>query len=370
MSIWRWSDRIEGNGEGDGSSGLPRVTRGEGDTPLIRSNRLGPSVGLNNLWFKVEGANPTGSYKDRFAAAAIEAMRRRGQRHVIATSSGNTGAAVAAYAAAAGMTCEIAVVEPAPEEKLRQMRAYGARVYKVRGFGLDAAVTARVFADVEARARLPGNALQISAFKYSPDGMRGVQTVSYEIYERLPGVSHVFAPAGGGGLVLAVARGFADVKRREGAKAAAVHCVQPEGNDTIATPLRTGMSAGRGVTCTSAISGLQVPSVIDADAAIEACRRSGGTGHVVADADVWALQRRLAVEEGLFVEPAAAVAVVGAVGAVSRGEVAADDIIVALLTGVGFKDSASVTRMIGDAPCEIIEPDDVAASSRAGAVLE
>jgi threonine synthase len=132
--------------------------------------------------------------------------------------------------------------------------------------------------------------------------------------------------------------------------------VQPDGNDTIATPLRIGMTAGRSVSCASAISGLQVPSVIDADAAIDACRRSGGTGHVVADADVWAMQRRLAVEEGLFVEPAAAVAVVGALGALSRGEVAADDVIVALLTGVGFKDSASVTRMIGEGPCDIVEP--------------
>ena len=131
MSIWRWAERF-------GAGEIPpemRVTLGEGQTPLVRSRHLGPSNGVTELYFKVEGSNPTGSYKDRFAAAAVAHMLAQGKRHCIATSSGNTGAALAAYCAAAGIACDIAAVETAPEEKLRQMMAYGARVYKVRGFG-------------------------------------------------------------------------------------------------------------------------------------------------------------------------------------------------------------------------------------------
>jgi threonine synthase len=343
MSIWRWADRF--------SALAPayHVTRGEGETPLVASMRIGPAAGLKRLLFKLETTNPTGSYKDRFAASAMAHMRASGATHVIATSSGNTGSALAAYAAAAGMTCEIAVVEPAPEEKLKQMRLHGARIYKVRGFGIDPAITACVFAKVVSKAARPGSALQISAYKYSPDGMRGVQTISYEIREQAPETRHVFCPAGGGGLVLAVAKGFAD-----SATASAVHCVQPRGNDTIATPLRDGATAGRAVKGTSAISGLQVPGVIDADAAIQCCRASGGTGHVVDDEMVWTVQKRLALEEGLLVEPAAAVSVAGVLQAAKRGEIDPDETIVAVLTGIGFKDQPSIDRMLETGGCPVI----------------
>jgi threonine synthase len=131
QGIWRfakWFDPIPETA---------RLTVGEGNTPLVRSRRLGPSVGLNNLFFKLEFVNPTGSYKDRFACAAVSDMIANGKSECIATSSGNTGAALAAYCALAGISCEIAIAEKAPEAKLRQMLAYGAKLYRVRGFGVD-----------------------------------------------------------------------------------------------------------------------------------------------------------------------------------------------------------------------------------------
>ena len=108
---------------------------GEGNTPLIPSSRIGRMLGVRNLWFKLESCNPSGSYKDRFACAAVSGMRAAGKTRVIATSSGNTGAALAAYCAAAGIECRIAIVETAPDGKLRQMMAYGAHIFRVRGFG-------------------------------------------------------------------------------------------------------------------------------------------------------------------------------------------------------------------------------------------
>ena len=353
MSIWRFADRFSQ------TPAEHRITRGEGNTPLVRSMRLGPAVGLRNLWFKLESANPSGSYKDRFAAAAISDMRMHGDTHIVATSSGNTGAALAAYSAAAGMTCEIVVVETAPDDKLRQMRLYGARIYKVRGFGIDPSITSRVFDDVARKAAQPGRRLQISAYKYSPAGMAGVETISHELATERPGIRHVFCPAGGGGLTAAVAKGFQSARSHGGQSSPAVHCVQPVGNDTMATALATGRSDGIAVHCTSAISGLQVPGLIDASLTIAVCRSSGGTGFIVEDDFIWETQARLAREEGLFVEPAAAVSVAGALKALRDCRVQVDDEIVCILSGIGFKDAPSAAQMAGLETCEIVNADSV-----------
>jgi threonine synthase len=304
--------------------------------------------------FKLESVNPTGSYKDRFAAAAVSHMLSRGQTLCVATSSGNTGASLAAYCAAASIGCRIAIMETAPQAKLLQMLAYGAQLVRVRAFGVDPQVTASSFETLAALGRRPESALQISAFRYSPLGMAGVQTIAYEISDELPGVRHVFIPAGGGGLTLAVARGFQQAATSKNRRSPAIHCVQPDGNDTIAGPLRANELAARAVTCTSAVTGLQVPSVIDGDEVIRACRISGGTGHLVADAEVYDIQRRLATEEGIFCEPAGAIATAAAIAAVARGEVGSDDEVVCLVTGSGFKDLAAAEHMIAGVQCPTI----------------
>jgi threonine synthase len=345
MSIWRFADRFSQ------TPPASRVTLGEGETPIVRSRKLGPQLGAGNLFFKLEATNPTGSYKDRFAAAAISDMLARGQSRCVATSSGNTGSALAAYCAAAGISCEIAIVETAPAEKLKQMMAYGARIYKVRGFGIDPTITAETFALVRDRGARPGVALQISAYSCSPIGMAGVQTIAYELDQQLDGaIDHVFVPAGGGGLTLAVARGFDGAKARP-----RIECVQPEGNATIAGPLREGAERARAVNCTTRISGLQVPSVMDGDDVMTACRGSGGTGHLVSDEDVWAVQARLAREEGIFCEPAGAVSVAGALKAIAGGEMRHDAIICCVVTGTGFKDAPSIDRMLASASCPTID---------------
>lgn len=338
MSLLRYADRW------GAPEGVAAVTMGEGDTPLVRSQRIGPALGLKNLWFKYEGANPTGSYKDRFAAAAVAHLRAGGKSLCLGTSSGNTGAAVAAYCARAGIGCWLAIVDGAPEGKLRQMRAYGAKLLRIREFGCSPTVTAEVMAGLrELTAELDAG-FEVSAFAISPRGMAGVKTLGYELAEAMAGQRdwQVFSPAGGGGLTLAVARGIA-----EAGGGGRVHCVQPAGNDTIATPLREGAGQAVAVNSTTAISGLQVGGVLDGHDVIAACRASGGTGQVVEDEAAWRMQRRLAQEEGIFCEPAGAVALAGVEVAVARGELAPDDDVVCLVTGVGFKDEASVVRLIG-----------------------
>lgn len=333
----------------------PSLTLGEGNTPLVRSRHIGPSVGLPNLYFKLEGTNPTGSFKDRFGAAAISDMLARGKKLCLATSSGNTGSSLAAYCAAACIPCHIAIVETAPEGKLHQMLSYGAHLYRIKGFGLDPQVTRDVVAILQDLSQRGDAALQISAFRYSPAGMIGVRTLAHELAEQLQTIDHVFCPAGGGGLVVAAAEGFEEAKKRGRIRALPrIECVQPEGNNTISGPLRAGRDRAQPVTCTSTISGLQVASVIDGDAAIRACRTTSGNGHLVTDKAVYDAQARLALEEGIFAEPAAATALAGALSAVQSGEVARDATVVCLVTAIGFKDEKSVLKMIEGKPCPML----------------
>lgn len=346
MSIWAYADALP-----DPPPVEYRISLGEGITPLIRSRSIGPSLGVRNLYFKLETANPTGSYKDRFAAAAISHLIADDARLCLGCSSGNTGAALAAYSAAAGLPCILAIVDSAPEEKLRQMQIYGARLVRLKGFGTEAEVTQEVTKKLEELADSLNTSVQISAFCHSPRGMAGVRSISLEIAASGLDVAHVFCPAGAGGLTLAVARGFEGT-----AIAPAVHCVQPEGNDTIATRLREGFETAAPCVCTTTISGLQVANVMDGTETLRACRASGGTGFTVSDASVFEVQARLAKEEGVFAEPAGAVSVAGAIRALADGTIESTRPVVCLVTGSGFKDGASQDRMLAGAPpCSRVE---------------
>ncbi|HEX4054235.1 MAG TPA: pyridoxal-phosphate dependent enzyme [Tepidisphaeraceae bacterium] len=330
------------------------ISLGEGQTPLLLSRHIGPSVGLSNLYFKLETVNPSGSYKDRFAAAAISLMLKEGKKRCLATSSGNTGSALAAYCAAAGMSCEIVILETTPNEKLKQMAAYGAKLFKVRGFGPQPDVTQRVFARLQQMGNCGDCALQISAYCYSPGGMAGIETISSELAAQLSsGIDHVCVPAGGGGLTLSIARGFERLP--SGFSRPRIHCVQPEGNDTIASAIRSGASKARSVTCTTKISGLQVSNVLDGNEVIAACRKSGGNGYLVTDIAVWEMQRRMAREEGIFCEPAAAVALAGALNAFAAGEIRADERVVCIVTGIGFKDLHAIDKITANSQCPVLE---------------
>lgn len=342
--VWRWAHWLPE---------IPtesRLSRGEGATPLVRAGCIGRDEDLE-IFFELESGNPTGSYKDRFAAMAVSQMRADGVTRCLATSSGNTGAALAAYCAAAKIVCEIAVVETAPLGKIQQMQALGAEIYRVRGFGLDAKITSEVMQNLAARDASGEGNLQISAYHFSPIGMAGVQTISYELAEAGT-FDHVFVPAGGGGLTLAIARGY-EVVARHGAGAGStpsIECAQPAGNDTIASPLRDGLEKARAVVCTSQISGLQVASVIDGNETIAACRASGGSGHIVSDEEIWAAQRAMAREEGLWCEPAGAVALAAALRARRENRIAKGARVVCLVTGGGWKDEASLQILAGASP--------------------
>ena len=321
---------------------------GEGHTPLIPSRIIGEKHGIDHLYFKLEMTNPSGSYKDRFASAAVSHLVHNKAKICLATSSGNTGSALAAYCARAGLPCVIVIVDGTPQAKLEQMQIYGAHTLMVKGFGINERVTSSVFSQLRSLAKDLNTQVQISAYTYSPEGMSGVETIGMELAEQLPGSDiHVFSPSGGGGLTLAIGRGVQKWKKSHPEYALPVlHCVQPEGNNTIAGPLRVGQNESVAVPeSTTKISGLQVPGVIDGNETLAVCRKLDGTGYLVSDGLVFELQAELANLEGVYCEPAGAVALAGALEAYRNKEIEKGEKIVCIVTGNGFKDTGFFHRL-------------------------
>ncbi|WP_339733299.1 pyridoxal-phosphate dependent enzyme [uncultured Gimesia sp.] len=336
-----------------------RFTLGEGQTPLLRSRQIGPSAGLDHLYFKLETINPTGSYKDRFAAAAISDMRTNGKTRVVTSSSGNAGSALAAYCAAAGMQCQVAVFIGAPENKLKQMLAYGAQIWKIQDFGADPEITQDAFAYLKQLGAASDAQLQISSYQYSPVSMMGVEAIGAELVSQSNlmqrSIDHVFCCAGGGGLLLSIVRGFeAALNQKQIERLPAMHCVQPAGNNTIAGPLREGSDQAQPCHSTTQIGGLQVASVLDGNEVIAACRQTGGCGYLVEDETVYEVQSQLARQEGIFCEPAAAVSLAGVLQAAKAGKIQREETVACLITGTGFKDQASIDRMLSSSTCPVV----------------
>jgi threonine synthase len=337
-SIWHYKDLLPEIPEDC------RLSIGEGQTPLVKSHFIGPSLGLKNLYFKLENLNPTGSYKDRFAAMFVSWVLQKKVGTLLSTSSGNNGAALAAYSAAAGIDCYLVIVDGAPLAKIQQMQLYGARLIMVNQFGKDSMATENVFSLLAQVAKEKNISLPISAYCYCPEGMQGVQTISYEILDELEGnVQHIFSPSGGGGLTLAIAKGILDYEKYT--SNCKVHCVQPFGNNTIAGPLRDGKEISTEIAHSSTmISGLQVPSILDGNETLLHCRKTRGTGYLVDDELIFKTQKALAQKEGIFCEPAGAVSVSALSDAVNRKEINPDEVVVCVITGSGFKDMSAVAN--------------------------
>ncbi|WP_300600461.1 pyridoxal-phosphate dependent enzyme [Niabella sp.] len=349
--IWKYSALLPAINE------AAQLTLGEGNTPLIRSKRIGQLLGMDQLYFKLEQLNPTGSYKDRFAAMAVSGLLAQNASFFLATSSGNTGAALAAYAAAAGIKCFLAIVDGAPVGKISQMGIYGAQLFMVRDFGITETVTAGLMEALLKLAEQCHTRVEISAYKYAPVGMAGVQTIAYELAETLEAMDQVFVPAGGGGLMLATVKGFQIWKERYPEfHMPAICCVQPEGNNTIAGALMDPQQAVKGLDkSNTAVSGLQVPNILDGNAIKETAGQAILNGALVQDADVYQCQRELAQYEGIYCEPAGAVALAGLKEALRLKRVRRSDRVVCLVTGHGFKDPGSAQRIFSADSCHYFD---------------
>jgi threonine synthase len=331
------------------------ATMGEGNTPVVESARIGPRLGVR-LLFKLEMCNPTGSYKDRFVAAQIAEFRRRATQACVATSSGNTGASLAAYCARYGIACAIFVNEQAPAGKLQQMQAHGARIFRVRDFVVCPQVTERLYRRLNNMAETEGIPLVVSAYAYCSDAMRAVQAIAAEIGDQFrERIDHVFVPVGAGGLFTAVSRGFAqsDLPRPR------VHAVQPRGCDTVVSAFEQNRDHILPVKSTTRISGLSVPFDVDASTALRELRTGGGMAIAVEDEQVYATQRMMLREEGIWAEPAGATALAGCVRALHERKIQSGETVVCVVTGHGFKDPDSLADATRDSPIAVINDSEI-----------
>ena len=311
---------------------------GEGDTPLIRSRRVGPSLGLEHLYFKNEGRNPSGAFKDRAAALAVALAGQAGAAGLLTASSGNAASALSAYCAAAGLPCLILLEPGNPPTKLRQALATGALVLPVKGVfahGPD-----ELYRLLQAVAERLNYYLGFIWAPVNPYILEGLKTIAYEVAARLPGAPDVVAcPAGGGDLLAAQWRGYQELRRAKVISAAPrMFGVQSES----APPLLQAFRAGGATVpvlpyANSKISGINVP--FTGDHALAAVKESGGAAAGVTDEAAFAMQARLGREEGIWVEPASAAPVAALAGMLARGEIQAGERIVCVLSGAGFKDA-------------------------------
>ena len=307
-SLWRYREALPVSG--------PPVTLGEGMTPLVPARDRG-------LLFKLESANPTGSFKDRGAAVLLTALVGAGVREVVEDSSGNAGAAIAAYSARAGIAAKIYVPEATSRSKVTQIEAYGARVVRVAGTREDVARAAQA---------APGT---YASHCWNPVFFHGTKTLAYELWEQLDwrAPDWVVAPVGHGTLLLGLALGFREL--RDAAlipRLPGLVAVQAAACAPLAGPA-LGLTTGSGETLAE---GIRVRQPVRGDEIKAAVHESGGRWLVVEEAEIGAAWRRLG-REGLFVEPTAAVAPAAAWRLRDRAGVDPREIVVVPLTGHGLK---------------------------------
>lgn len=307
----------------------PPLSLGEGSTPLVPARTLGRAIGVPLLHLKVEGQNPTGSFKDRGMVVAVARAIEAGSRAIICASTGNTSASAAAYGAAAGI--EVVVILPRGRiaaGKLLQAQATGARIVAVEG-GFDDAL--RVVRELTADPD-PEHPLAL-VNSVNPDRLEGQKTAAFEICEDLGGAPDYLAiPVGNAGNIAAYWRGF-----REYQAAGLVETrprmlgFQAEG----AAPLVLGHDVDDPRTVATAI---RIGRPASATLALEARDESDGIIDAVSDEEILAAYRDLARLEGVFCEPASAASVAGVRKAAAAGRIDPGATIVAVLTGMGLKD--------------------------------
>ncbi len=327
-----------------------RVTLGEGQSPLLRCSRLGEALGQPDLWVKNDAAMPTGSFKDRAVALATSLAKNYRKPGVILSSSGNAGAAAAAYAARAGLPAVVLVPAAAPPGKLAQIRAAGARLVTVAG---DTSDCCRLAKSAAARRGW----VNLTTTYYNPVGVDACATIAYEIAALAPDV--VLLPISSGPLLAGIMKGFERLQRL-GIVAAAPRpvAVQPDACAPIVRALASGTAVApwrHRPTIASALNDTLSGYERDGDYTIAWIRRHRGRAVAVGDDDILAAVRSLAAKEGIFVEPSAAAPVAAIAALKASGWLRPDERVVAVTTGHGLKDpQAAVGR---DLP-EPIAPGD------------
>jgi threonine synthase len=329
------------------TSKTPVITLLEGNTPLVPAKHLPDLLGVDvAVYYKFEGLNPTGSFKDRGMTVAVSKALEQGAKAILCASTGNTSASAAAYAARAGIACGVLIPEgKIALGKLAQALVEGARVIQIRG-NFDRALT---LAREMTRTRPI-----VLVNSVNPDRIEGQKTGAFEVVDSLGDAPDIHCiPVGNAGNITAYWKGYGEYKARGLSKkmpvmwgfqasgaAPIVHNTVIENPETIATAIRIGNPASR-------------------EGAIAARDASQGLIDEVTDEEILEAYHFLASREGVFGEPASAASVAGLIKCAKKGMIKAGQTIVCVITGHGLKDPDTATRGIKLRP--VVEPtlDDI-----------
>lgn len=307
------------------TSRTPVVTLHEGNTPLIRADHLSRLTGCE-VWLKVEGANPTGSFKDRGMTVAVSKAVEAGVGALVCASTGNTSASAAAYAARAGIRAVVLVPEGVVAlGKLAQTVRYGAEIVEVAGTFDDCLRIARDLA-----AEHPVALVNSATNAHRPAGQ---QTVAFEIVDALGDAPDLHClPVGNAGNITALWRGYtAYAQAGRASRRPRIWGFQAAG----AAPL----VLGRPVEAPKTVAGaIRIGDPASKDGALAARDESGGQIAAVSDEQILAAYRLVARHEGVFVEPASAAGIAGLLAEHAAGRVTPEERIVITVTGNGLKD--------------------------------
>jgi threonine synthase len=315
------------------------VSLGEGGTALVQTRRFSDGLGRSSgIYCKLEGGNPSGSFKDRIASLGLSIAKGQGKKGVFTASSGNAAAAVAAYAAHAGLKSLILVRDDSTYSKLVQIGMYGPRMLRVRNLFDTKEKLARGL-ELTQKA-LPEWMNHFAWAVYNPLLTDAVKTIAYEIVlqdDLTP--DWVFVPTAGGDLLYGIYKGFRELEELGLVnKIPRIVAVQGKGADPL---VQSFMRRDKHVEdiappATTVAGALRV--TFGADHALIAIRESSGLGISVSDSEILNTQRKIASSEGIFCEVSSAAALAAVARAHRERKVDSSESVVAVLTGSGFKD--------------------------------
>ncbi len=327
----------------------PLFSLGEGDTPLVRCDALAKEVGCGELYLKLEGCNPTGSFKDRGMVVAVAKALETGSKAIMCASTGNTSASAAAYAAYCGLTAIIIVPEGriAPG-KLAQAIVYGARIIAIDGNFDQALNIVRILTEKHP---------VILVNSINPHRIEGQKTAAFEIIDVLgEAPDHLFIPVGNAGNITAYWKGFVECQQSGRARnKPRMMGFQAEG----AAPIVRGYAIKEPETVASAI---RVGNPASWQKAVAARDESGGIIDMVSDDEILSAQKLVATKTGVFGEPASAASVAGLIKLSRRGTDFSQKRVVCIITGTGLKD---IDTALKNAPPFLKLPADIAAVEQA-----
>lgn len=314
----------------------PRLTLHEGDTPLIRLDSLSEKYG-SEIYAKYEGANPTGSFKDRGMVMAVAKAKEEGAHTVICASTGNTSASAAAYASRAGLNTIVVIPEgKIALGKLAQAMMYGAKIVSIEGNFDEALKIVRKIAEEKKEIALVNSV--------NPYRLEGQKSAAFEIVDALgKAPDYLTIPVGNAGNISAYWKGFKEYNEKKGSQLPKIYGFEAEGaaaivNDkiveepeTVATAIRIGNPASWHL-------------------AVEARDESGGMIESVTDDEILDAYEYLAATEGVFAEPGSNASVAGMLRSLENGKIEKGSTVVTVLTGNGLKDPQTAIDQITQKP--------------------